>query len=515
MKKIIYPAIFSLCVLQSYAQKSISQRDELITDKAIFFTYEEGKLKYFKTGGIAGRESLKNVHSFALKGNFSNIYIGWKNPLRYQITWKDTTYADDRDKAVKDFIDLFVGQFGSPLADLKQSDAEAKSLVANISNSLLVDGKPKQNLSKTDSTRTRLYGINDKSFDGFDNVNLLNLYLQLRSNEGKLEESEIVQLNAVLKELDKLDNWNATDISGEVGNSFSELYKIEAPADVTNKLNSEKGNLSGWETTFKNIEKTQPNLANLNEGMQIASDHILQLYVTKVISSFLASVNDNLKNNKKIVAKIKPCYDILEKSVEKELKSEEGYYLNREIGFDDGKIREAEITITEYDLNKETKEFVKKSALYSSKLKFRKYDWVVPTVSSGIFHSTATLKGFGVSTDSSGKLKVSEDNIKKNTAVTGLFLNLNFDVGSRYFAPVLQIGIDPTKKRPYILVGTGFSIPFIRFSITGGPIWTWDARLEKLSTGEIIKSTTDLEKDIKYSIDINPKGWYLGLQYNF
>jgi hypothetical protein len=135
-------------------------------------------------------------------------------------------------------------------------------------------------------------------------------------------------------------------------------------------------------------------------------------------------------------------------------------------------------------------------------------------VSAGIFYSQATLKGFGVSTNNN-QMSVTEDNIDKNTAVTATFLNLCFNLGSRYFSPLFQWGIDPTKKHPYLLAGVGFSIPAAKFAISGGPLWTWDASLNKLSVGSTVLSTTDLDKDIKYKFYGKPKGWYLGLQFNF
>lgn len=71
------------------------------------------------------------------------------------------------------------------------------------------------------------------------------------------------------------------------------------------------------------------------------------------------------------------------------------------------------------------------------------------------------------------------------------------------------------KKRPFLLLGGGFSIPSARIALSGGPIWTWNPSLDKLSVGQTISSTTDLENDIEYKFDIEPKGWYLGIQYNF
>jgi hypothetical protein len=112
-------------------------------------------------------------------------------------------------------------------------------------------------------------------------------------------------------------------------------------------------------------------------------------------------------------------------------------------------------------------------------------------------------------------LLVTEDTISRSTPSTAVFLNFNLGLGSRYFSPLLQVGIDPTKKRPFLMLGGGFSIPNARIAFSGGPLWTWNQKLDKLVVGQEIKSSTELEKDINYQFEIKPKGWYLGVQYNF
>ncbi|MBL0237887.1 MAG: hypothetical protein IPQ02_15080 [Saprospiraceae bacterium] len=503
-KTILIITICFICKLM-FAQNSINHRDDLIKDKAIFLCNESGKLKYFEIGKYAEREPLQSNHTFGLKRNFTNIYIGWMNPLKYNITWKDTFYADDRDKVVNDFIKLYVSPFGSTITDLNST--EVKSMLANL---------PQPIIKKGNEAKTRLYGIKAAdNFDGFNNLSLMEFYLHLRNNEGKLTNKEIIQLNSILKELEFLDNLNHSKLSDEVDEQFVELFSIERSDDVIAKLKIATDKLGDWDAIFKNIDKSKTKISTLLGELNVESDAFIQLYTKTVISNFASLVDDNLNANKKRIGKFIPCVDIIENSIKGELNTEKGYFLNRDIGFDDGKIAETEITITEFEYKKDTKEFTKKSVSYTSKIKFQKYDWVVPVVSAGVFYSDATLKGFGVSTDSSGAMKVSEDNINRNTAVTGLFLNLIFDIGSRFIAPAIQLGTDPTKKRPYMLLGGGLSFPVAKLALTGGWIWTWDAYLDGLYVGQSIKSTTDLDKATKYKFNLKTKGWYLGIQYNF
>ena len=66
-----------------------------------------------------------------------------------------------------------------------------------------------------------------------------------------------------------------------------------------------------------------------------------------------------------------------------------------------------------------------------------------------------------------------------------------------------------------MLLGGGFSVPAGRIALSAGGIWTWDQKLNKLAEGQKITKTTELEADFKYSFDMSPKGWYIGIQYNF
>ena len=124
------------------------------------------------------------------------------------------------------------------------------------------------------------------------------------------------------------------------------------------------------------------------------------------------------------------------------------------------------------------------------------------------------LNGYGTEINDAGELLVVEDNIDKNTLLVGLFLNLNIDIGSRYLHPLIQIGVDPTKDKPYLLFGGGFEIYKSTLSITGGPIWTWEENLDLLKVGDQITSENVLKEDVKYKFQTKPRGFYLGLNIN-
>lgn len=424
------------------------------------------------------------------KDNQINLYIKWINPLKYKLSWKDSTLTDERDKAIAEFINLLVGQFGSTVSSLNVP-------IANFTNT---DDKAK-------SEEIKAIDFKDKD--------LLLLLIQLRSNQSRLKPDEISTLNEFFEKLKNLDNLVSKDVSAQSTEIYSNLYSFKDINDYNDKdkgFSKQLKSVSNLEGDLTNIESIRKEIADKLKGISIG-DEMLKSYFGAILTSYLEKSLTKFNSDKKIIEKLKPILKIVENSTSNESSKQKGYYKIRSVEFDNGEKLETVLTISEYEFKKESSDFSEKGDLLNQKFEFRKYDIFDVSVSTGIFYGNTTLKGFGVANDGTN-FTVTEDNINKNTAVTAVFLNFNFKT-SRYFSPLLQLGIDPTKKRPFMLLGTGFSIPVARIAISGGPIWTWNQSLDKLSVGQTITSTTDLDKDINYKFDVAPKGWYIGIQYNF
>ena len=502
MKKII--SILAICFLigsSLNAQKTLSIQGKKVKDGVIYLTFDGKTLEYFTPDKTA--DSKKNIGesmTFALKDdNSCNIYLKWVNPLKYKLTWKDTTYVDERDKAIKDFIDLLVAQFGSPVTSLNKS--ESKSLISK----------------STKATLTVATGLTELDIpDGFNNTDLTMLYLQLRSNQNLLTEEERKKLNEITKSISELDTRIVTNISKEVDGVFTELLALNDPSNVSNIVTEKETQIKKYDDLYTELETLQKTIIKSISELTV-TDKLLNSYTKTIVSKFIDQTTTTISSNKNLTVKLKPVVEIVKNSINDQSSNTatKGFYRIRSVGFDDGKKLQTSLTITEFEYKKETKEFSKKIDVLNKSLTFQKYDFFAISVSTGLFYSNTTLKSYGVSSNTGGQFTVTEDDITKNSPVTAVFLNFNFGIGSRYFAPLTQIGIDPTQKRPFLLLGTGFSIPSARIAITGGPIWTWNQSLDKLSVGQTISSTTDLEKDIQYKFDVQQKGWYLGIQYNF
>lgn len=490
MKKIIiFSIIFLLGSQLLMAQKPLKFETKDKKKQVLYLSLnDKNELEY-----VVSESDLDWKRNVNAKDNSMNIYMKWFNPLKYKITWKDSTMTDDRDKAITDFISALVGQFGTPVSGLNQ---EAQS--------------PK--------AQTPAGDIESRSFS---NINLVIWLLHMQENQTALKKNpeDVQRINELSKQLEELDKLNAKDISKSATDIYTALIGITDISQYNTEFQKQTkvvADIEGKDSGFAKIESSQKLIVSKLEQFTLTDNELLQTFTKTVISNYIETVTENLNSNKKIISKLKPIVEIVENSTKyvSENTSAKDYYKIRSADFDDGKKLETILTITEYEFDKETKEFKKKSDVISKTFVFQKYDIFDVSVSTGLFFANATLKGYGVANDASNNFIVTEDNINKNTAVAAVFLNFNLKT-SRYFSPLFQLGIDPTKKRPFLLAGAGLSIPGARIAFSAGPIWTWDQSLDKLTVGQIVTSTTDLEKDIKYKFNFEPRGWYLGIQYNF
>jgi hypothetical protein len=123
------------------------------------------------------------------------------------------------------------------------------------------------------------------------------------------------------------------------------------------------------------------------------------------------------------------------------------------------------------------------------------------------------MNGFGTGVDSTGATVVEEANREGGTPVISTMLNLYINTGQSDVVPMIQLGLDPTQERPFVLFGGGLSIPSSAFSISGGFIWRFDQALKSLSVGDSVDGTATIKEDIEYRFNFNPN-WYIGLNYS-
>lgn len=498
MKKITFIIVILTCFV-ARSQKQLSEQDDYMSEKVLYLNFDtkSNQLNYFLKGRFDEQQPLNKVHQLSLKYNYSNLYLKWLNPLRYKITWKDSVYTDDRDQLALSFVQQLAAQFGAPVTGMNSLEGYKKS---------------------AGSVAPTFGGVALRQIDGVKSLDIIQLYIFIKNDAllpaPTIDGTEVGAINALIDELKLLDKTVSTEnIPEECEKIFQTLIGIDNHDKVANSCQAARKKITEL-NNIKKIADYKTKIETLAKLIKIVGNEELAQYITYKAIEIADKMHKEAQENKSLFDKLESMLVVLEASIQPRQSLEyPGFYKLRDVSFEQGKILQTEITITEYEYKAENKDYIKKGDIYQSKIKFRKSDFVIIGVSAGIFYSQTTLKSYGVS--SGEQMTVTEEDIEKNTAVTATFLNLFFNLDSRYFAPLIQLGIDPTKKHPFLLAGAGFSIPAANFAISAGPLWTWEASLDKLSVGSEIQSTTELESDIKYEFDGKIKGWYLGLQYNF
>jgi hypothetical protein len=495
MKKFLLLITLAMTISYADAQENTFNVDiHSGKDNVIYMNYDtvHKKLRYF----IAphARDAKRNVDS---KQNNINIYMQWINPLRYQLNWRDSIKVDPRDQQLSNFVGLLTAQFGSPLTSLTKSE----------SNAALTKATP----ATIPAGETAL-----KIPQGFNNADLNMLYLHLKVNQNLISNDQRIALNQITDSLTTLDDQNKTSYKNKVIGMFKSLYLVDDWESATSELKDRTKEMAKLSQLLNSISVLITNISNKINSITL-QDALLNSLTKSVVTKFLAESADHAENNKELLAKLNPVLATFGASLKNRATnpSSTDYFLLREIDFEDGKILETKLSINKYNFDGKKIEYKLGGEIYSKPFVFKRYDFIKISVSSGLFYSNTTLPGYGVA-DQNGTLIVVEDNIKAKQAVTAIFANFTFDLfESRYLAPLVHLGIDPTKKRPFLLAGGGFAIPSAKLALTGGAIWTWTPMLDKLAPNGPVASTLDLEKDIKYEFNPSAKGFYIGVQYNF
>jgi hypothetical protein len=519
---------------------SIAQVGEKLSDKTLLLNFNPSShtFSFLADKKAKSAEEISGKQYFDVTGNYANIYINWLNPLKYKTTWTDTTIEDERDKLLKDFIAAAVVPFGSTVSELNtnnskniinkanksRSAANKKNRAANETIIKQIEEKIKNKIKLTKSDSLTLNKANKEikkdtitEIEGFQDLDLNHWYIDVLQAEQTLNSDDVAKINDVIKLITSFDKIDAVDDKNKIKKYFLVLFDLTAPTDVATIVK----NQNDWIESRISTEGTYKNVENIGSGILtdlndlVLEDKFISSYTKTIITEFVKKKIASFKTNIDLIEKLKPLHVLMKKSTTDSLPGNSAYIKLRSVRFDDGKKIETSLTITEYTYNAE-KNIYEPAAngVYKTSLGFRRYSLFDIKASAGVFYSSATLKGFGTGENDNGEMIVKEDNINNNTAVTAAFVN--FLIGDRYLSAIpLQIGIDPTKERPYLLLGGGVAIPVARFAITAGGIWTWQQDLDTLKTNDIIKSTLDLEKDVKYNFQMKPAGWYLDIQYNF
>ncbi|WP_456314836.1 hypothetical protein [Pseudomonas shirazensis] len=465
---LLYLLFFFTFCLYSQEQIKLDKTDNF------YLTFNKDEAYFIKnTSKKDNTIALIENNTISIRRKGLDIYLNWLNPLQYKMIIKDSIVNDVRVEEIKKFF------------------TENISVIS--SKSLIATGSGSTKMNCTDITKSneisRLY------------PDLFKLYEN--SATGKLKD-DYCKYWLIFKDLYDV-NIPTIDLKEKI----LAIYQATTPDDASQAIVEANEAIDAFEKKEDEIASVLFLLKNKGEELVEPDDLPLKNTMTKVYNT-----------QKEIFINLRKYRDLLKiyiaqvkSSLQKKSIEFEGYYRIKTITLLDGKSSKIGITLSQREL-KDDFSLTDKIETKKINILLQRYDFITPKIGTGLFYANTKIAGYSTTTDSSGGLTVSKDDIEKNTAVTGVFLNLIMDVSSQFITPLIQIGVDPTKERPYLLLGGGFAI-LNHFSITAGPIWMWEPTLNKLEEGGAVSSNSALEDDLSYKFNSSPKGFYLGLNYTF
>ena len=476
---------------------SAQTKQEVVSDYHIHAQFsdldsDKPKLYFFDNEKDDFRE---NIDQFALKNGYAKIYLKWVNPLKYQLKWKDSVYNDSRFESIRDFLNLASG----PLGFNEESFPQLRKIV-------------NENVLKTKKVNNTTL----ESPEELRSAMVLTMYMLVYDQFSELSKNEkdIERFNNLVRKLRPIDDLKTRKLAQSLRDGFDELYAIEDYSLVRKSVSDLA--LDDISDEIEEIRGETKTIQDIIAEKVFEGSDAYNSYVHSMVSEYLTQKESEIKKIEKLYSNLSGHTEAMLNSITDESPKQEGYFNVGVVNLEETQASQVKIALQKVNVDNEM--IVKSSATtdVSYKVDFSTYDPVHPFVSVGLFYTSVTVSGYGVGTNDAGELVVTEDEIEKNSGSAAAFLNLQFFNYSRYLAPIVQIGIDPTKTRPFLLLGGGFSIPVAKFAITGGAIWTWQAELQELQVDEVIQSSTELENDLKFKLnEAKPQGFYLGIQYDF
>ncbi|WP_111672680.1 hypothetical protein [Algoriphagus litoralis] len=443
-----------------------------------------------------------------------NFYLGWLNPLKYKVSWIESVSVDESYRQMESFVSSLMTIFNLDVTSGSKSVNQDDKGIVPV-NDKSSNGKQTSNvdLSKIIEIDFPSKVMLSPDFQDFY------FFLSLIDAED-LGNGDRKVINDMKKDIEEFDKSNFSDFKDWYFTSFSTLVSLESAESAKLSVNSINLALEGKE---ENLSKKPDLISGFKNKVSLVSleNKMFEYQMKSKLNNAIVDAETRIKAESELKDKLKPLVSIIEDSL-KDPSNDSGFdssefFESKSLSFETGKQISAKIIVKEYSFDQKSLSFSPLEEEFSKKFVLRKYNFIYPTFSTGVFYSDTEIVTYGLSnSDNSNEFLISQDTLQKNTALVAAFANFNFDLNSDFFHPFLQVGIDPTKIRPFLLLGGGIFVPTSKFAISGGAVFTWEQSLENLKVGDSVNSTTDLQNDIKYGVfDVGVKGWYLGIQYQF
>lgn len=446
------------------------------------------------------------------------VYLKWMNPLLYRVTWIDSIQTDQAYSELNGFVTSIKQIFA--IASNTQGLTSPKSLGITDSNLAFVN---KDSSSKA---------VTWKSLDKMEKIefpskpllssNVREFYFLLQLiNPESLNNNDRKTINSWKGKIEDFDANFFVDHQSNYTSYLDDFLNLKSSEEAVKTTISIKKKVEERKT--QNLLDSENIHISYFSGFKL-ENKLIEAQLGSRLQSALNEARLINQNERDAIEKMIPIINLFEASTSSPSNKNGSYpketidhFKSNSIKFKTGEQIKSTLTISEFSYDKKTKGFTETGERVKRDFIFQKYNFIYPTISTGVFYSDVDIVTYGLSNSAnSNEFLVTQDTLQKNTALVAAFANFNFDLNTDFFHPFVQLGIDPTKVRPYMMLGGGFYIPASKFAISGGTVLTWQQSLKTLKVGDSVSSTSDLQNDIKYGVfDIRSKGWYLGIQYNF
>lgn len=421
------------------------------------------------------------------KSNITIFNSNYIHPLKYNISLENKLVEDELKKAVQEY-----------LIELTTSLQSFSKSTPSLSGSRTFAGSSVESLVLKNKHLIELFAI----INGFKN--------DFFNNDSSAEFLDAMKF---------VSNDKINEINQNYNQMFANLWDIKGyeEIDIAIKENKRlaKENEKKIKETNEKIEKLELESKKFIGSYLKLNETYLTLNITELIKLKVKDVNEDFEDFLKMKENLNTKYTKLEElfiaisnSTYKEKdKKETRIDL---INFEEGKRNEITIYFKIYDYNTETKAITEKEHK-EYKINIRKYQKLIPVVSSGVLYTNLTFNNFGTGTNDKDETIIEKGEDKDNEIAVGAYLNLYLNNG--WQNPIFfQLGVGPSKEKPLLFGGLGINIAS-KLSLSVGAVFTWTPSLNELNVGDVISGTAEIENDITYKFTNTPK-FYLGLSYN-
>lgn len=537
-KKILTACCFLLqCLFAQNAALNMIEAEVIDQKKGnenLYFFIEKGETGNLSTRYFLNKQksedhmTLPKEYTFSLKRGRVNLFHRWMNPLTNNLITQDSVFDDPYTAEINTFFELVRAQFllGNPFqaveaftessatadqqAGGKQADAEGQSTGPKISESVAF---------------TRLLS----SFQNHDirqwlfNVGTLERSILIVKNKGSYGlEPAFGPLISGLRRVDTMLSYPDTAALKKYAKTLLAIEDYEELQKDNGRFAKIKSDVRRKKEQMVKDELFRKELNNLTIGQLTYQDstalNMVSLYTASLLRELEVDVKESNRIRKKQLELLEKFIDVLEKSVKVDgikILDIEGviYNFTKEVNLDRSKASQLQIFHQKAIFNTATEKFDKKDKTLLSSLTMYRYRAFVPGYALGIHYSPLKINRFGTGTDSLGQMVVQAVEEGGGSAILSGMLNMYWNIHATDVIPMFQLGVDPTKDRPFFLLGGGFALFEGNISVSGGAIWGWSQILDDLEVGDLVSGSAQVQENTRFRFEVEPRP-YVGMQIN-